>query len=47
MKMQQKLKLKIKLKSPKRSDSGVYSFAIRKNNGTEIIKIFNITFQCK
>jgi hypothetical protein len=37
----------LKIVSPKRTDSGIYSLAIKENSRADIIKNFRITFQCK
>jgi hypothetical protein len=37
----------LKIESPKRIDSGIYSLAIKENSRDDIIKNFNIIFQCK
>jgi hypothetical protein len=37
----------LKIESPKRTDSGIYSLAIKENSRDDIIKNFNIIFQCK
>ena len=37
----------LKIESPKRTDSGIYSLAIKENSRDDIIKNFNIIFRCK
>jgi hypothetical protein len=36
----------LKIESPKRTDSGIYSLAINENSRDDIITNFNIIFQC-